>query len=47
MDLYITLDLKTKPMDSSHYENNFKQTINCPMIWAGINEPRKQRTNWR
>jgi len=28
IDLYRTLDLKTNPMDSSHFENNFKQTVN-------------------
>jgi len=30
MDLYRTLTLKSNPMDSSHFENNFKRTINCP-----------------
>jgi len=30
MDLYRTLDLKFNSVDSSHLENNFKQTINYP-----------------
>jgi len=32
LDLYRTLDLKSNPMDSCHFENNFKRTINCPAI---------------
>jgi len=32
MDLYKTLDLKFNTMDSSHFENNFKRTINCPQL---------------
>jgi len=43
-DLYRTLDLKSNPMDSSHLENDFKQTINCPATRANMNEPSKQRT---
>jgi len=39
MDLYGTLDLKSNPMDSSNFENNFKQTINCPATLADVNEP--------
>ena len=38
-DLYKTLDLKFNPMDSSHFENKFKQTINCPTTRANMNEP--------
>jgi len=38
MDLYRTLDLHSNPMDSSHVENNFKRTINCPAIRANMNE---------
>jgi len=39
MDFYRTLDLKSTPMDSSHFENNFKKTINCPASRASMNEP--------
>jgi len=39
MDLYWTLDLKSNPMGSSHFENNFKRTINCPATRANMNEP--------
>jgi len=39
LDLYIALDLKSNPMDSSHFENNFKRTINCPATRANMNEP--------
>jgi len=39
LDLYIALDLKSNPMDSSHFENNFKLTINCPATRANMNEP--------
>ena len=38
LDLYIALDLKSNPMDSSHFENNFKRTINCPATRANVNE---------
>jgi len=44
MDLYITFDLKSNPMNSSYFENTFKQTINCPATRANMNEPSKQRT---
>jgi len=27
MDMYRTLDLQLNPMDSFHFENNFKRTI--------------------
>jgi len=47
MDLYGTLDLKSNPMDSSHIENNFKQTIKCAGTRANVNEPSKQKTDWR
>jgi len=45
--LHGTFDLKSNPMDSSHFENNFKRTINCPATRANMNEPSKQRTDWR
>ena len=44
--LFRTLDLKSNPMDNSHFENNFKRTINCPVTRANMNELSKQRTNW-
>ena len=44
MDLYITLDLKSNPVNSSYFENNFKQTTNCPATRVNMNEPSKQRT---
>jgi len=47
MDLYKTLDLKFNPMDSSHFENNFKRTINCPTTRSNMNEPSKWMTYWR
>jgi len=47
MDLYGTLDLKSNPMDSYHFANNFKRTINCPATRTNMNEPSKQRTDWR
>jgi len=47
MDLYRTLDLKSNPVDSSHFENHFKRTINCPETRANMNEPSKQWTYWR
>jgi len=34
-------------MDSSHFESNFKRTINCPTTRANINEPIKRMTYWR
>jgi len=46
-DLYRTLDFKSNPMDSSHFENNFKGTINCPITRANMNEPSKRRPYWR
>jgi len=46
MDLYRTLDLKSNLMDSSHFENNFKRTINCPATRANMNEPSTQMTYW-
>jgi len=39
MDLYRTLDLKSTPMDSSHFENNLKRTINCPATRPNRNKP--------
>jgi len=36
MDLYRTLDLKSDPTNSSHFENNFKRTINCPATRANM-----------
>jgi len=39
MSLYRTLDLKFNPMNSSHFENNFKRAINCPTTRANMNEP--------
>jgi len=47
MDLYRTLDLKSNPMDNSHFDNKFKRTVNCPATLANMNEPSKQRTDWR
>jgi len=47
MDLYKTLDLKFNPMDSSHFESNFKRTINCPTARANMNEPSKWMAYWR
>ena len=47
MVLYKTLDLKFNPMDSSHFENNFKRMINCPTTQASMNEPNKWMTYWR
>jgi len=44
---YGTVDLKSNPVDSSHFENNFKRTINCPATRAIMNEPSKQMTYWR
>jgi len=38
LDLYMALDLKSNPMDSSHFENNFNLTINCPATPANMNE---------
>jgi len=42
-----TFDLKSNPVDSSHFEKNFTRTINCPATLANMNEPSKQRTYWR
>jgi len=42
MNLRRTMDLKSNPMDSSHFKNNFKRTINCPLTWANMNEHRTQ-----
>ena len=39
LDLYRALDLKSNPMGSSHFENNFKRTTNCPATRANMNEP--------
>jgi len=47
MDLYRTLDLKFHPMDSSHFESNFKRTTNCPTTRVNMNEPSKWMTYWR
>ena len=47
MDLYKTLDLKYNQMDSSHFGNNFKRTINCPIPRVSMNEPSKWMTYWR
>ena len=44
MDLYRTLDLKSTAMDSSHFENNLKWTINCPATRANMNEPSRLRS---
>jgi len=41
------LDLKPNPMDSSHFENNFKRTNNCPASQDNMNEPSSQRAYWR
>ena len=42
-----TLDMKSNPVDSFHFENNFKRTVNCPVTGANMNERSKQRNNWR
>jgi len=47
MDLYRTFDLKFNPMDSSHFQNNFKRRINCPTTRANMNEPSKRMIYWR
>ena len=47
MGLYKPLDLKFNPMGSSHFENNFKRTINCPTTLANMKEPSKWVTYWR
>ena len=39
MGLYKTVDLKFNPTDSSHFESNFKRTINCPTTRANMSEP--------
>jgi len=46
MDLHRKLDLKFNPMDSSHFENNFKRTTICPKTPANMNGPSKRRTYW-
>ena len=38
MDLYRILDFKSYPRNSSHFEMNFKRTINCPSARANMNE---------
>jgi len=43
MGLYRTLDLKFIPMDSPHFENALKRTINCPATRANMNEPSTQQ----
>jgi len=43
MGLNRTLDLKTNPVDSSHFEKNFKRTINCPATRANMNETSTQQ----
>jgi len=47
MYLYRTLNFKSNPLDSTHFENNFKRTIDCPVTRANMNKPSKQRTYWR
>ena len=47
MDLYRTLDLKFNPMESSHFESNFKRTIDCPTTRANMIGPCKRMTYWR
>jgi len=42
MDLYRTLNLKSNPVNSSHFENNFKRTINCPATRVNMDEPSEQ-----
>jgi len=44
---YRTLDLKSNPMESSHFENNFKRTISCPATLANMNQPSTSRAYWR
>jgi len=46
MDLYRTLTLKSNPMASWHFGNDFKRTKNCPAKRANMNEPSTQRTYW-
>jgi len=47
LNMHRTLDFKSNPMDSSHFENNFKRTMNCPITRVNMNEPSTQRINWR
>jgi len=47
MDLYRTLDLKFNPVNSSHFESNFKRTVNYPTTRANMNEPSKRMIYWR
>jgi len=42
VDLYRTLDLKSNPVDSSHFENTFKRTINCLATRAPAPKPCQQ-----
>jgi len=44
VDLYITLHLKSNPVDSSHFQNNTKQTKNCPVTGSDMKEPSKRKT---
>jgi len=44
---YRTLDLKFNPVDSSHFESNFKRTKNCLTTRANTNEPSKRINYWR
>jgi len=43
LGLYRTLDLKFIPMDSPHFKNTLKRTINCPATRADMNEPGTQQ----
>jgi len=47
VDFYRTLDLKFNPMDTSHFESNFKRTTKCATTQANMNEPSKRMTYWR
>jgi len=47
MDLFRKLHLMSNSVDSSHFENNFERTKNCPVTRNNLNEPSKQRANWR
>jgi len=40
LDSYRTLDFNSNPINRTHFENNFKRTINCPVTRANTNEPR-------
>jgi len=39
------LDLKSNPGNGSHFEMNFKRTINCPATQASVNELSMQKTD--